>query len=303
MSALLSILAIYSFIFLGYIAKKIYKDDIHEKTLIILSIYFLQPILTFWGLTRISINYELILVPFIYFLAVSFTLILLIFISKILFDDDKDKSIFISTSLIGNTGNLAIPLGIALFGEQSIAYTSIINIANIFFIYTVGIFYFAKSNYTFKQSLVKMVSIPILWFAILALGYNYFGFTINAQIDQALQMGAYATIVIQLMIFGVYMAGIKLKSSNMRLNLSTTFVKLIVLPLVGIVFAYIFNLPSDLAKILIVSLAVPLAVTTVNISALYECKPYEVTYIIFLSTLLFLFIFYFDLEFINMVFK
>ena len=302
MSALVSILAIYSFIFLGYIAKKIYKDDIHEKTLIILSIYFLQPILTFWGLTRIKINYELILTPFIYFLVVTFTLIFLIFISRYLFDDEKDKSIFITTSLIGNTGNLAIPIGIALFGEQSIAYTSIINIANVFFIYTVGIFYFAKSNYTFKQSLLKMVQIPILWFAILALGYNYLGFTINTQIDQALQMGAYATIVLQLMIFGVYLAGIKLKSSNIKLSASTTFIKLILLPIVGIIFALLFNLPSDIAKILIVSLAVPLAVTTVNISALYACKPYEVTYIIFLSTLIFLLIFYFDLEIINRIF-
>jgi len=303
MSALISILAIYLFIFLGYVAKKIYQDDIHEKTLIIFSIYFLQPILTFWGLTRVSINYQLIITPFIYFLVITSTLIFLILISKYLFDDEKDKSIFITTSLIGNTGNLAIPLGIAIFGEESIAYTSIINIANVFFIYTVGIFYFAKSQYTYKQSLLKMIKIPILWFAILALLYNYFGFTIKPQIDQALQMGAYATIVIQLMIFGVYMAGIKLKSSNMKLSLSTTFVKLIVLPIVGIAFAYMFKLPSDIAKILIVSLSVPLAVTTVNISALYNCKPYEVTYIIFLSTLLFLFIFYFELEFINMVFK
>jgi len=303
MSALISILAIYLFIFLGYIAKKIHKENIHEKTLIIFSIYFLQPILTFWGLTRVSINYELILTPFIYFLVVTTTLVFLIFVSRYMFDDEQDKSIFITTSLIGNTGNLAIPLGIALFGEQSIAYTSIINIANIFFIYTVGIFYFAKSNYTFKQSLLKMTQIPILWFAIIALVYNYLGFKINAQIDQALEMGAYATIVIQLMIFGVYMAGIKLKSTNMKLSISTTFVKLIILPLVGIVFAYIFNMPSDIAKILIVSLAVPLAVTTVNISALYECKPYEVTYIIFLSTALFLAIFYFDLNLINMVFK
>ena len=302
MSALVSILSIYTFILLGYIAKKIFKDDINEKTLILLSLYFLQPILTFWGLTRVRINYELILTPFIYFLIVSTTLIFLIIISKYLFEDEKDKSIFITTSLIGNTGNLAIPLGIALFGEQSIAYTSIINIANVFFIYTVGIFYFAKASYTFKQSLIKMVQIPILWFAIIALTYNYFGFNINPQIDQALQMGAYATIVLQLMIFGIYLAGIKLKSSNLRLSISTTFVKLIILPIVGIIFSYLFNLPSDIAKILIVSLAVPLAVNTVNISALYDCKPYEVTYIVFLSTVLFLLLFYFDLEIINRIF-
>ena len=242
MSALISILAIYFFIFLGYIAKKIYKNDISEKTLIILSIYFLQPILTFWGLTRVEIDYNLIITPFVYFLVVTTTLIILIIFSKFMFKDEKDKSIFITTSLIGNTGNLGIPLGIALFGEQSIPYTSIINIANVFFIYTVGVFYFAKSTYTFKQSLVKMIQIPIIWFAILALLYNYFGFSINSQINQALQMGAYATIVLQLIIFGVYLAGIKLKSSNILLSYSTSFVKLIVLPIIGIIFALIFNL-------------------------------------------------------------
>jgi len=302
-SALISILAIYSFIVLGYIAKTIFKDDIHEKTLILLSIYFLQPILTFWGLTRIDINYNLIITPFIYFLTVTTTLILLIFLSRYMFSDEKDKSIFITTSLIGNTGNLGIPLGIALFGNESIAYTSIINIANVFFIYTVGIFYFAKSNYTFKQSLLSMVKIPILWFAVIALLYNYLGFSINEQIDQALKMGAYAAMVIQLMIFGVYLSGIKLESSNKLLTYSTTAVKLILLPIVGVIFAIIFNLDILTASILIVSLSVPLAVSTVNIAALYECKPYDVAYIIFLSTVLFLMIFYFDLKLISMVFN
>ena len=303
MSAIISILAIYSFIALGYIAKGIFKDDISQKTLILLSIYFLQPILTFWGLTRVEINYNLILTPFVYLVVVFSTLIVLIIFAKFIFTDEKDKSIFITTSLIGNTGNLGIPLGIALFGEQSIAYTSIINIANVFFIYTVGIFYFAKSQYTFKQSLLKMVKIPILWFAIFALLYNYLGLKINLQIDKALEMGAYATIVLQLIIFGIYLNGIKLKSQNYLLSFSTSIVKLIVLPLVGLIFSLLFNLDSYLASILIISLSLPLAVSTVNIAALYDCKPYEVTYIIFLSTILFLFLFYFDLELINTFFR
>ncbi len=52
--------------------------------------------------------------------------------SKFIFSSKTDENIFLATALIGNTGNLGIPLGIALFGEQSVPYTSIINIANIF---------------------------------------------------------------------------------------------------------------------------------------------------------------------------
>ena len=303
MSALISILAIYFFIFIGYLAKKIFKDEIDEKTLILISIYFLQPILTFWGLTRIPLNFNIILTPFIYFITITSTLLLLIVISKYLFKESKEQSIFIATSLIGNTGNLGIPLGIALFGEASIAYTSIINIANIFFIYTVGIYLFAKESFTFKQSLLSMVKIPILWFAIIALLFNYNNFKININIDNALQMGAYSAIVIQLIIFGIYLAKVNLKEQNYLLSISTSTIKLVILPIMGIIFSIMFNLEPSIASILIVSLSTPLAVNNVNIAALFNCKPYAVTNIVFISTLLFLIIFYFDLQIINMVFK
>ncbi len=302
MSALISILTIYFFIFLGYTAKKVFKDEIDERTLILISIYFLQPILTFWGLTRTPLNFNIFLTPFIYFITVTTVLVLLFFISKYISKDKKEQSIFIATSLIGNTGNLGIPLGIALFGESSIVYTSIINIANILFIYTMGIYLFAKEEYTIKQSLLSMVKIPILWFAILALIFNYFSISINENIQTALQMGAYSTIVLQLMIFGIYLTKVKIKEQNYILNLSTTTIKLIVLPMVGIFYSFIFNLDPFIASILIVSLSMPLAVNNVNIASLFNCKPYLVANIVFVSTILFLIIFYFDLKFIKMVF-
>jgi len=303
MSALISILAIYSFILIGYTAKKIFTSQIDEKTLILLSIYFLQPILTFWGLTRSPIDYNLIIAPIVYIVTITFTLILLIFISKYTFSEQKDKSIFIATALIGNTGNLGIPLGIAVFGEQSIPYTSIINIANVFFIYTVGVYLFAKGSYTLKQSLLSMVKIPILWFALLALAFNYSNIQINPQINNALQMGAYATIVLQLMIFGIYLAKINIKGQDYKLTFLTSSTKLLLLPTIGIIFSLIFSLDSFTASILILSLCTPLAVNNVNNAALYDCKPYAVTNIVLFSTIIFLVLFYFDLQIINSIFK
>ena len=291
MSALLAITSIYFFILIGFIAKKVFKDDINEKTLILISIYFLQPLLTFWGLTRAPINYNLIFTPFLYFIIITIVLIILLFAGKRLFDDDKERSIFIASSLIGNTGNLGIPLGIALFGESSVPYTSIINIANIFFIYTVGIYFYAKSAYSFKESFKSMVKIPILWFAIAALSFNYLEFTIHPQIDKILEMGAYATIVLQLIIFGVYLSKTKIRSHNYKLSLTVSFTKLIFVPIVGAIVVLISGFDTQIAYILIVSLSLPLAVNNVNIAALYDCKPYDVTAVVFTSTALFLLFF------------
>ncbi len=282
-------------------SKKIFKEDINEKTLILISIYFLQPMLTFWGLTRAPIDYNLIFTPFLYFIIVTITLLFLIAISKYIFKDSKEQSIFIVASLIGNTGNLGIPLGIALFGEESVPYTSIINIANIFFIYTVGIYFYAKDKFNFRQSVKSMVRIPILWFAILALIYNYLNFPLNAQIDKVLEMGAYATIVLQLMIFGVYLSRTKIKSHNYKLSVSVSLVKLFILPLVGLLVILFVGLESYIAQILMVSLLVPLAVNNVNISALYDCKPLEVTSVVFITTILFLIVLYFNLEIVKLL--
>ena len=303
MSIIISILSIYSFILIGYIAKKTFTSKIDEKTLILISVYFLQPILIFWGLTRTSIDYNLIIAPAIYIVTITFTLLILIFISKYTFNDQKDKSIFIATSLIGNTGNLGIPLGIAIFGEQSIPYTSIINIANIFFIYTVGVYLFAKDSFTFKESLQSIIKIPILWFALLALLFNHNNFEINLQIDNALEMGAYATIVLQLIIFGIYLAKINIKEQDYKLTFLTSSAKLILLPIIGILFSLVFALDTYAASILIMSLATPLAVNNVNNAALFNCKPYAVTNIVLFSTVAFLLLFYFDLQIIRTFFS
>lgn len=303
MQALISIVAIYFFIFIGYFAKKVFKSEINERTLILISMYFLQPILTFWGLTRTPINPTLLFLPIVYLSVIFTTLVILIIVSKNIFTNSKERSILIATSLIGNTGNLGIPLGIALFGEQSVAYTSIINIANVFFIYTFGVYFFAKSQYTFKQSLSSMIKIPILWFAIIALVYNYMGYSINSNIQKALQMGAYATIVIQLIIFGIYLAQVNLRKFDYKISFGVSFVKLLLLPILGMFFSIVFSLDPLIASMLIVSLSTPLAVNNVNNAALFDCKPYLVTSLVFLTTVLFLFLFYFDLQIINMVFK
>lgn len=302
MSALLAVGSIYIFILIGFIAKRVFDDRIDDKSFVIISLYFLQPIFIFWGLTRSPIDFNLIYTPFLYFIIVTTVLILLIIIAPLLFHESKDRSIFIAASLIGNTGNLGIPLGIALFGESSVPYTSIINITNIFFIYTVGIYFYAKSHYSMGDSLKEMVKIPILWSAVVALVFNYSGIGIHAQINLILQMAAYATIVLQLIIFGIYLAKTPIKSQNFRLTLSVSFVKLIFLPLVAIVILGFTSFPPELSAILVVSLIVPLAVNNVNMAALYECKPYDVTAAVLVSTLLFIILSYFDLIVIESIF-
>jgi predicted permease len=286
--AMLSVVAIYSFILIGFFAKKKFGDEIDEKSLTLLSVYFLQPILAFWGLNGLEINSDLIIAPILYFCIVVFVMFITLILSKKMFSDEKDRSIFTVTTLITNTGNLGIPLGIAIFGENSVAYTMMVNIANLLFIYTFGVYYYSKGNYTVKESIKNVIKLPIIWFALLALSFNYFGIKVPPQIGQALQMGAYATIVIQLMIFGIYMSKVKVKEIDIKLNMSVNSIKFLLLPLVGFFVLYSIDYLGYVGAIVFMQLFTPLAVNNVNLASIYECKPIKVTSLILTTSILFI---------------
>ena len=285
---------------MGFIAKKKLKTQIDEKSLVLISLYFLQPIMIFWGLTKEPINYEFILSPIFFIFCMASTLLLMLLYSKFIFSSKTDENIFLATALIGNTGNLGIPLGIALFGEQSVPYTSIINIANIFFMYTISIYFFAREQFNFKQSLKSIFKIPVIWFALLALAVNYYEIPIPKEFDFALEMGAYTSLTLQLIIFGTYLYSVKIKTIPWKLSLQISFVKHILLPIIGILIIISFtNLNSMVASILIMELMMPLAVNNVNFSVIYNTKPTDVAATILVSSAIFVALLYFYIEILN----
>ena len=285
---------------MGFIAKKKLKTQIDEKSLVLISLYFLQPIMIFWGLTKEPINYEFILSPIFFIFCMASTLLLMLLYSKFIFSSKTDENIFLATALIGNTGNLGIPLGIALFGEQSVPYTSIINIANIFFMYTISIYFFAREQFNFKQSLKSIFKIPVIWFALLALAVNYYEVPIPKEFDFALEMGAYTSLTLQLIIFGTYLYSVKIKTIPWKLSLQISFVKHILLPIIGILIIISFtNLNSMVASILIMELMMPLAVNNVNFSVIYNTKPTDVAATILVSSAIFIAILHFYIEIID----
>ncbi|MFW0708403.1 AEC family transporter [Aliarcobacter butzleri] len=299
-----SVLPIYFFIFLGFIAKKRFTTQIDEKTLVLLSLYFFQPILILWGLTKSPINYEFIISPLFYIIIVFTTLSFLIFFSKIIFNSRTDESIYLGTALIGNTGNLGIPLGIALFGVESVPYTSIINIANVFFMYTISVYFFAREQFSLKQAIISIFKIPAIWFALFALFLNYYQVPISEHITTALNMGAYTSLTIQLFIFGVYLYNVQVKTIPWKLSLHISFAKHILLPVIGIlIIVWFTDFNSFVASILIMELMMPLAVNNVNFAVLYNCKPFDVAATILISSIVFVFLLYFYIEIINYFIK
>ena len=287
-SILFSILGIYIFILVGYFAKRVFKEQMDERTITLLSVYFLQVFLTFWGLLKRPIDTTLFMTPILYLSVIFIALFLMLPIVRQLFEDQKKRSIATVAALIGNTGNLGIPLGIAIFGEASIPYTTVINLANVFFVYTVGVYFYSRGSFDVKKSLFNILKLPILWAAIIAISLNLVGYVPSESVEKTLMMGAYASMTMQLVLFGIYLYDVKIKTLDLRLTYWTNSVKFALLPIIAFGVIHFSDLDTMIKGILFMELMMPLAVSNVNLAALYECRPKELTAQVFISSLLFL---------------
>ncbi|MRJ03313.1 MAG: AEC family transporter [Epsilonproteobacteria bacterium] len=288
MESFKAVFFVYLFIAIGFLAKKWFRERIDERTLVLLSVYIFQPFLTFWGLLKRPLDLDLVVAPIIFFL-ISLAVVLANFlIGKRLFSDPKDRSIFTVASVIGNTGNLGVPLGLALFGEASLPYTTIVNLANVFMVYSVGAYFYSRGSFSVRDSMVNTLKLPILWFALAALILSAQGFRPEREFDLFLQMGSYTAIVLQLIIFGVYLARIRLSHIDLKLAFSVSFVKFIALPALAYLVLQSLSIEGLAKGVLFMELAMPLAVANVNLAALYRCKELTVTALIFITSLLFL---------------
>ncbi|WP_428738363.1 AEC family transporter [Sulfurimonas sp.] len=287
-SIIFSILSIYVFIVMGYLAKRVFKEKIDDKTITLLNVYFLQVFLTFWGLLIHPVDISLIFAPSIYFFIIIIALIISALFASHLFKEKKEYSIAMVAALIGNTGNLGIPLNIAIFGEASIPYTTVVNLVNVFVVYGIGVYYYSRGSFDVRTSLLNIVKLPILWAAIIAILLSINSYQPSPEVMKMLMMGAYASMTMQLFLFGIYLYGTKIKEINKTLITWVFGFKFLLLPLLAFMVLSFIELDPMIKGIIFIELMMPLAVANVNLASLYDCEPKKVTALVLLTSIAFL---------------
>jgi predicted permease len=264
------------------------KEELNEKSIVKLNVYFLLPILAFWGLLTQKIDLQILKVPFLYLLICVITLVCTTIIAKKFFNNPKDISIVSMASITGVTGSIGIPLGITLFSKSSVIYTSLINTISMLFVYTVGVYIYSRGAYSIKKSFVNVFKMPIIWASFLAIIFNLFNSHVNKSFFKTLEMGAYGAIVMQLVVFGIFLKEAKIKEVSVKLLSVVMSLKFILIPIIATFVLYIFHLEKLPLSSILLELIVPLAITNVSLASLFDCKPKLVTSLVFISSIIFI---------------
>ena len=80
---------------------------------------------------------------------------------------------------------------------------------------------------------MNILKLPVLWAAMVAIALNVSGYHPSEAIDKTLMMGAYASMTMQLVLFGIYLYGIKLGELNAKLSIWVSRTKFILIPVLA----------------------------------------------------------------------
>ena len=284
---LFKILPLYINVVLGFLASRFL--GVERNSIAVLLIYVIGPIVVFSATISVEIDFAVAFLPIFLYLFSSLIAFATLFLAKDRWNDPTGN-ILAFTAGTGNTGYFGIPLAMIFF-DTTLANIYIFTVlSSLLYENTTGFYVTSKGNYTAKESLQKIIKLPILHAFVLGLVCNLMDIGLpQTLISYSEQFkGAYG-------ILGMMMLGMGLHGFRMEEDLDLRFItiafvmKFLFWPLSiwGFILldtATLHLLNEDLYKVLILFAIVPLAGNSVSLAVLLHAKPEKISLAVFLST-------------------
>ena len=286
----IKIIPLYINVLLGYLSSKFF--DVKSESIASLLIYILGPIVVFSAVLSVKIDLTLVLLPIFLYIFCSIIAFTTLFIWGKSWDNPTGNILAFSAGT-GNTGCFGIPLAIIFFPPHLADIYIFIVLASFLYESTTGFYVTAKGKFTVKQSLKKILKLPLLHAFVVGLICNLAGIAIPEEIVLYAAQFKVAYGILGMMMLGIGLVGLKGNDDNWdKKFIGIAFVlKFIFWPLSMILVIFLdktfFNfLNEDLYKVLFLFSIVPLAGNSVTLAVLLNAKPEKTSLSVFLSTLI-----------------
>lgn len=283
------ILPLYFSILLGLFSTLFLSCD--KNTIAKILLFILAPLIVFNATISVKLDASVLFLPIFFFLVSSTLAFILLFVFKRIYSDNTANLLAFSTST-GNTGNIGIPLAI-LFLEPHLVDVFIFTVlASILYQNSVGYYITAKGHFTAKESIKKVLKLPVLYAFILGIIFNISGFKIpDIFLNYADYLkGTYA--ILGMMLLGMGME--KMRSNNsfdLKFISYAIIIKFFLWPMIVLAFIfvdknYIHFLNEGFYMIMFLFSIVPLAGNTVTVATILNVKPEKMSLAVFITTMI-----------------
>lgn len=191
-------------------------------------------------------------------------------------------------STLTNSVNYGLPLVLLAFGKLGLDKASIYVVAQMIITNTVGVYFAARSNFSAKDAVKSVFSLPAIYAALLAILLRVFNLQLPAGIEKSVAMISQAYSPIVLAILGAQMASVK--NTELERGAQSTFwsgltVRLLLSPLIACFGLYILNIRGLLFSVLFILSSMPVAVNSVILAEKFDASANIVSKCILWTTL------------------
>lgn len=280
---------LYLNIFIGYLLTTYLK--VKRDFIAFLLIYILGPFVIFFATLSIDINMQLLFLPVFVFLFGSAIAFFILHHYKQQWNDASINTLAFTCGT-GNTGYFGIPLAMILLEPQLANIFIFATLASLLYENTTGFYVTAKGSFTAKQSLLKVVKLPLLYAFIFGLTLNFLGFRTPEVIVPYFEMLKWSYGILGMMMLGMGMKGFNLHNDFDKKYIKVAyFYKFIFWPATVLLIIFcdknlLHFLNEDIYKVLFLFSIVPLAGNTVTLAVLLKAKPEKASFTVLLSTLI-----------------
>lgn len=271
----------------GFIGQRILKFDI--KNISTLTLYVMSPVLAFRTFYQTPLNKDYMYIALFAVLLCLFLFIVTFIVTKIIRTDRSESSAMMLGAVFMNSGNYGAPVALFAFGQEGFHIAVIIMVIHSLFMNTLGIFFASigsSDSPSLKESLRSVYKMPVLWGAIAGLALQLAHIPIHYSIMNGVDLISDASIPVVMLILGMQLAVISRKRVNYTAMGATTFIRIVLSPLIATAILACMPLPTMVKSVLILQAAMPAAANTTMLALQFNTKPDLVSFTTLVTTII-----------------
>lgn len=263
--------------------------NLDTKPLLTLYLYFLSPAIILDTLATADISFDGVYKTLAFSLLNLFLLWALANVLGIILKLASPELAGLTlVSTFTNSVNYGLPLVLLAFGQLGLDKASVYVIGQMVIVNTLGVYFAARSQFSVKNAVRSVFSLPAIYAAILALGLRAFHLHMPHEVASGVAMvaGAYSPVV--LAILGAQM--VKVRVAQVERKLQSAFwtgltVRLCLAPLIAYLGLTILHITGPLFSVLLILASMPVAVNAVVLAERFNASADLVSRCILWTTL------------------
>ena len=243
---------------LGAFADRLFPQ-LSIETLSKLSVQIFIPALMFNALVATSLSLSAALLLSLGYLTYLFSLGLVSWLASYGLSTTQKRGVM-ATALFGNTGNMGLPITLFAYGQAGLERAVVIFVISIIAMFAIGPTILSGSGESLAKRFWNAVRLPPFWATLIGVFFNVLQMPVPELAARSINLLSGAAIPVMLISLGIQMrrswvwdvGGAAIRSATVRLLIG---------PFIALAVASVLNLEALDSSVLILSAAMPAAVT------------------------------------------